>query len=118
MKRIVCTPDIASEIVNTDIDNTDTSNEYYHQITLDEYAECSLEKSKVKEDAVNHPKHYTSGKYEVIDVIYDMNLPYPLDNVIKYVARHRLKGKPLEDLRKAKFYLDWYINKLEEERKG
>ena len=66
-------------------------------------------------DVINHPAHYTAGKYEVIDVIYDMHLPYPLDNVVKYIARYQYKGKPLEDLEKAQFYLNWYINKYKEE---
>lgn len=67
------------------------------------------------EDAVNHPRHYTFGKFEVIDVIEDWGLPYHLGNVVKYVARHEHKGSPLEDLRKARFYLDRYIQLLESE---
>ncbi len=57
------------------------------------------------EDYVSQPKHYTKGKYEVIDVIEDWNLNFRLANVIKYVARHEHKGKPLEDLKKALWYL-------------
>jgi len=65
---------------------------------------------------VTHPSHYTQGKYEVIDVIYDWDLPYPLDNTVKYIARFRYKDNPLEDLKKAQFYLDYYIKKMEEEQ--
>jgi hypothetical protein len=67
-------------------------------------------------DAVNHPSHYTFGKYEVVDVIFDWQPPYPLDNVIKYVARAGKKGGPekeLEDLKKAQFYLNYYIAQKE-----
>lgn len=58
-------------------------------------------------DNVNHPKHYTQGKIEVIDFILDQKMPYLESNVLKYICRHRYKNG-LEDLKKAQ----WYINKL------
>jgi len=67
-------------------------------------------------EVVHHPSHYTFGKYEVIDVLFDWQLAYPLDNVVKYVARAGKKGGPdkeIEDLKKAKFYLSYYIDQLE-----
>lgn len=77
----------------------------------------SIEKSEVKtaelkEDVINHPSHYTRGKIEVIDFIEDQQLPYHLGNVIKYVARAGYKGDKLEDLKKARWYLDRYINEV------
>ena len=63
-------------------------------------------------DAVNHPSHYTRGKIEVIDFIEDQQLPYHLGNVVKYVARAGYKGDKLEDLKKARWYLDRYINEV------
>lgn len=65
-----------------------------------------------KEDVVNHPSHYTRGKIEVIDFIEDQHLPYHLGNVIKYIARAGYKGDKLEDLKKARWYLDRYINEV------
>lgn len=62
------------------------------------------------EDVINHPSHYTRGKIEVIDFIEDQQLPYHLGNVIKYIARAGYKGDKLEDLKKARWYLDRYIN--------
>jgi hypothetical protein len=62
---------------------------------------------------INHPKHYNSGKIEVIDVIEDWSLGFNAGNVIKYVARHKRKGKPIEDLEKAK----WYLERLIQQRK-
>lgn len=56
-------------------------------------------------DNINSPKHYTAGKFEVIDVIEDWDLNFRLANAIKYIARHKHKGKPLEDLEKALWYL-------------
>lgn len=62
-------------------------------------------KQDTKNDNINSPKHYTAGKYEVIDVIEDWDLNFRLANAIKYIARHKHKGKPLEDLEKALWYL-------------
>lgn len=64
----------------------------------------------IEHDAVNPPSHYTRGKIEVIDFIEDQQLPYHLGNVIKYIARAGYKGDKLEDLKKARWYLDRYIN--------
>ena len=61
-------------------------------------------------DSIHSPKHYTTGKYEVIDVIEDWDLNFRLANTIKYVARHKHKGKPLEDLKKALWYLQREID--------
>lgn len=69
-----------------------------------------LEK-ELKVDNINSPKHYTVGKYEVIDVIEDWNLNFRLANAIKYIARHQHKGKPLEDLEKALWYLQREVDR-------
>jgi len=66
----------------------------------------------IEHDAVNHPSHYTRGNIEVIDFIEDQQLPYHLGNVIKYIARAGYKGDKLEDLKKARWYLDRYINEV------
>lgn len=63
----------------------------------------------MKKESINHPNHYNTGRFEVIDVIEDWNLNFHAGNVIKYVARHQHKGKPLEDLKKAKWYLERLI---------
>ena len=58
------------------------------------------------QDRVNHPKHYAGGGVEVIDAIEAWQLGFNLGNVIKYVSRADLKGSPLEDLKKAQWYLE------------
>ena len=68
---------------------------------------------KVELDMVNHPSHYTFGKIEVIDYIEEKQLGYHLGNVVKYVSRAEHKGKKLEDLKKAQWFLNRYISKLE-----
>lgn len=64
-------------------------------------------------DMVNHPPHYTTGKIEVIDFIRDQQFDYLEGNVVKYVARARHKGKELQDLKKAAWYLNRRIEELE-----
>lgn len=65
-------------------------------------------------DAINHPPHYTShpSGVECIDVAEWMS--YNIGNVFKYCWRSGLKTEnPLEDLRKAAWYLDREIERLQ-----
>jgi hypothetical protein len=63
---------------------------------------------------VHHPSHYTFGRFEVIDVLMDWFPRNPLLwQVGKYIARAEHKGKALEDLQKAREYLDLEIERLE-----
>ena len=64
-------------------------------------------------DKINHPKHYTAGNIEVYDFIEAWNLDFACGNVIKYVARAPYKGTHLEDLKKAKWYLEKAIERQE-----
>lgn len=57
-------------------------------------------------DLVNHPPHYTTGGVETIDFIEAKKLNYNLGNVVKYITRADHKGSRIEDLRKAKWYLE------------
>jgi len=66
------------------------------------------------DDPVNSPKHYTQGNMEVITAIEGMALDYHQGNVVKYVSRYRYKNG-IEDLRKAKWYIDRLIY-IEEQR--
>lgn len=68
----------------------------------------------MNENAVNHPSYY-QGKIEVIDFIEDKKLNFNLGNCIKYIARCHLKHKdnPVEDLKKARWYLDREIRNME-----
>jgi hypothetical protein len=64
-------------------------------------------------DLVNKPPHYRAGDtYETIRVIEAWNLGFNLGNAVKYISRHEAKGG-LEDLKKARWYLDREISKLE-----
>lgn len=73
------------------------------------------------DDNVKHPAHYTYGKIECIDFILDKQLDFPLGNAIKYIVRagHKasadktLLEKQIEDLEKAKTYIEFEIKYLE-----
>ena len=72
-----------------------------------------------KKDMVNHPPHYNVGGFEVIDIIQaftqDLNGIAAVDtgNAIKYILRwHNKNG--IEDLKKAKWYIEHLIKKLED----
>ena len=68
-------------------------------------------------EQVNHPNHYggKDNEYEAIKVIEAWELDFHLGNTVKYISRAGKKGvnKELEDLKKAKFYLDRKIKNLE-----
>lgn len=66
------------------------------------------------DDPVNSPKHYTQGDMEVITAIEGLALDYHQGNVLKYLSRYRYKNG-IEDLRKAKWYIDRLIY-IEEQR--
>lgn len=60
-----------------------------------------------REDVVNHPSHYTDGKYEVIDFIHQYAPIMDAGNAVKYISRAGKKDedKYVEDLKKARWYL-------------
>lgn len=69
-------------------------------------------------DPVNSPSHYKVGGIETIDFIEAKGLNYRLGNVIKYVTRAGHKLDAVEDLMKARWYLDREIDKLNAELDG
>jgi len=70
-----------------------------------------------KKESVDHPDHYggESNVYEAIKVIDAWELGFALGNTVKYISRAGKKdpNKELEDLKKALWYLQHHINKLE-----
>ena len=70
-----------------------------------------------RDDMVQHPAHYIEGrKYEPIDVLLDWFGTDPLLwQVGKYISRAGRKGPALQDLQKARFYLDRAIKREEEQ---
>ena len=62
---------------------------------------------------VSHPSHYNQG-IEAIDIIESWDLNFSLGNAIKYILRSPYKGKQIEDLEKAKWYLEREISRLKD----
>ncbi len=93
------------------------TTEYFTLDALEEISETTNEEPC--EDLVNHPKHYNSGKYEVIDIIEDATNGLNginavcLGNVLKYVLRFQHKNG-VQDLEKARWYLDKLIKTYNE----
>lgn len=64
-------------------------------------------------DNVNHPSHYETGNFECIDVMIETQgkesvMDFCICNAFKYIYRHNNKNG-IEDIKKAKWYLDKYI---------
>ncbi|WP_456959252.1 DUF3310 domain-containing protein [Lysinibacillus sp. TE18511] len=78
------------------------------------------EACRAESDAVNHPNHYTQGRFETIEIIEEITqgyddgfVAYNIGNVLKYIARAPHKhDTPLEDLRKAERYLRYAIERI------
>ena len=74
---------------------------------------------KKYEDFVNSPPHYNYGKIECIEAIEESMTPesfkgYLKGNTMKYLWRYERKGKSVEDLKKAQWYLDKLISEVDE----
>lgn len=77
-------------------------------------------KDEPENDPVNKASHYNDGGIECIDAIAASMPPaeyagFLKGQVLKYIWRYRLKGKPVEDLKKARYYLDRLIQIIEKE---
>lgn len=68
----------------------------------------------IENDSVSHPSHYTTGTIECIDYILDKELNFCRGNAVKYITRagHKDPTKEIEDLEKAKWYIDKEIERL------
>jgi len=62
-------------------------------------------------EVISWPKHYNTGKIQVIDFILDQKLGYCLGNAIKYICRCNHKGDKINDLKKAIQYLKFELEK-------
>lgn len=105
-----------SGYLNYEMLGSSSENESNVFLFGDEF-ELLEEESPQQNDAVNHPSHYTQGRFETIEVIeeiaggYDNGyVAYCVGNAIKYLSRAPHKhATPVEDLRKAATYLDFAI---------
>jgi hypothetical protein len=65
-----------------------------------------MQGSQERVDLVNAPPHYTTGGIETIDFIEAKKLNYNLGNAVKYISRADHKGNRIQDLQKAKWYIE------------
>lgn len=97
-----------------------------YQPPADGCHECSrvplgvLPDEEPEPEMVAHPAHYTYGGAECIDVLFDLlgaqgAQDYCVGNAFKYLWRHKHKGRAVQDLKKARFYLDFLLSKLDEQ---
>lgn len=75
-----------------------------------------------EEDAVNHPSHYETGKFECIEVMqealgYDAVRDFCICNAFKYLYRHKRKNG-YEDIKKAQWYLNKCVEMTEDAKKN
>lgn len=102
-------------------DNANTDEQYY--ICLNSDCElvgqpksipwgAAVPEPTILHDTVNHPVHYTNhpSGVECINIVEHMT--YCLGNAIKYIWRHDSKSSPIEDLRKAIWYIEREIERI------
>lgn len=66
-------------------------------------------------DAVHHPAHYTSHPSGIECIQITEHMSFNLGNVVKYLWRADEKGTPIQDLEKARWYLDREIAKRKQQ---
>jgi hypothetical protein len=71
-----------------------------------------------EEDYVNSPKHYTGHPSGIECIQVAKFHSFCIGNAIKYIWRHEKKGKPIEDLQKAAWYINEEIKKYEISKSG
>tara|TARA_R110002167_G_scaffold64293_1_gene181647 strand:- start:1329 stop:1772 length:444 start_codon:yes stop_codon:yes gene_type:complete len=106
--------DAAAEELNKDMEQTEWHKQHVARAEQAEY-EDRWGKEDEAEDVVNNPDHYNTGAIECIDAIESSMSgegfrSYCKGNVQKYLWRYEMKGKPVEDLQKAQWYLATLLN--------
>ena len=78
-----------------------------------------LQRQESNTEMVSHPAHYDVGDktYEPYKVIAAWDLNFNIGNAVEYLSRYKKKWNPIEDLLKAKQYIDFEIERLLSEKK-
>lgn len=114
--------------INWLVETIHPNNRFIFKYTVDNISEKSISKviidpysindsENISEDPVYHPTHYETGKFECIDVMREalgdsVVKDFCIANSFKYIYRHKRKNG-VEDIKKAKWYIDKYLE-LEE----
>lgn len=67
-------------------------------------------------DLINNPDHYNRNPWGIETYEITKHFSFTLGNVLKYILRADYKGNKLQDLKKARWYLDREIARLEREQ--
>lgn len=70
------------------------------------------------EDKINKPYHYNQGSIQPYDFIVANYMSYTEGSIIKYITRYKYKDSPLDDLKKARYYLEKLIKDEETKENG
>lgn len=108
------TPDL---IVGDPLYRNQQAHQAKCQLDRDHNGPCMTEQEYRIQQAVDHPSHYggRDDHYEAIKVIDAWGLGFCLGNTVKYIARAGKKDALLQDLKKAQWYLNHEIERLERE---
>ena len=104
-----------SEEVKNNIDNSIENDMKQHaSARYDSKVDVSESKEYGSKEMVRHPDHYSMGDttYEPYKVIAAWEANFNIGSAIKYLARYKKKWNPIEDLEKAKQYIDFEIEHL------
>lgn len=101
------------EILNDDSRNISVLNDY--GVSINFFSLHNTFKLKEEKDSVNHPSHYggENNPLEVINIIEHYDLNFNLGNVIKYCLRAGKKDELIQELKKAQWYINREIQRLE-----
>ena len=118
--RIVVTEDYGWHFYEEDYEISEPSEQDTDEAMLKVAQDIAAEPDKPEppeDDAVFRPAHYARYAIEPITFITANQLPFLVGNVIKYVMRYDAKNG-LEDLRKARRYIDILIEDVERRERG
>lgn len=102
---------------------TPTTQEQIHELLCREYEKQNLPDEEIarraalglrllgfgmdgKVDPINKRSHYNQSRFEVIEILDDHSLDFYRGNIVKYLLRAPFTGEPLEQLKKAQYYLN------------
>lgn len=105
------------------VEYTPTTQEQIHELLCREYEKQNLPDEEIarraalglrllgfgmdgKVDSINKRSHYNQSKFEVIEILDDHSLDFYRGNIVKYLLRAPFTGNPLEQLKKAQYYLN------------
>ena len=106
--------DVKNNVFEMEDKMAEVEEEFTIEELFDDIGDIDLDQDTI----VNKPPHYGDGEIECIDYMKDnmdtmMFMGYLEGNCKKYLHRYRYKGKPVEDLKKARWYLDRLIQEME-----